>query len=226
MARKSAAKHGRKKLAQPPKRPQENSWAVIGIDLSLTSLSGALMFYDAILDKLKGPILQSERFERSVHFLDRLAVVSRAENFIHSLMSEANCVGLDLNQVWIGVEEPWPAGIVKKAESGWLRQQAEIVGAFMGGLSRYGFVNVYEVNNSSWKNAIKEEVGHWPDKWDVKSWAIDAYGVPDLPDLIKTSRGLMPQPEKSKAKPQQPDDTYDACGVMAWMEQEHETISP
>lgn len=214
----------KRKLTTPIPKKASKSWAVAGIDVSLTSISGAMLCYDALLDDIRGPGVHSIRWERPVHFLDRLGQVVRASDFIHELMIACGPMTIPMENVWLGVEEPWPAGIVRRAESGWLRQQAQIQGAFIGGLVRYGYRHIYEVNSQVWKNPIREElsVGR-PDKWDVKRWAIEAFGLPDLPDLIDHStRGLIPRPDNSKAKARQPDDIYDAAGILAWMQDTRE----
>lgn len=219
VARKSAAKHRRFKGAKP-------TWVVVGVDISLTSMSGAMMMYDGLLDRMRGPSVHAVRWERDVDFFSRMDQAARSANFILDLMSGIGGVIAHPDQMFIGVEEPWPAGIVKRAESGWLRQQAQIQGAFISGLVRFGYRNVYEVNAQSWRALVAHELGMKVnrefDKWTVKEWAIDAYSLPDLPDLIDNrKRGLIPKPPTSKAKPRQPDDIYDACGIMAWMEREY-----
>lgn len=213
-----ARKH--KRLTKPKPKKSDLSWASAGIDISMSSVSGAMTVYDGVLDEMKGPGLFSIRWERDVHFFDRLAQCVEAGKFMLELLSETTTASLALDRFWIGVEEPWPAGIVKKADSGWLRQQAQIHGAFMGGLVKYGYTKVHEVNSQLWKNPIRAETGIGrPDKWDVKNWAMDSYALPDLPDLIKHStRGLIPRPDTSKAKPMQPDDSYDAVGIMEYMD--------
>jgi hypothetical protein len=214
----------KRKLTTPTPKVHSKSWAVAGIDVSMTSISGAMLCYDALLDDIRGPGVHSVRWERDVHFLDRLGSAVRGPDFIHALMAACGPMTIPMENVWIGVEEPWPAGIVRKAESGWLRQQAQVQGAFLGGLSRYGYRNVYEVNSQVWKNPIRAELDQGKiDKWDVKAWAMSAFDLPDLPDLIDHStRGLIPRPENSKAKARQPDDIYDAAGILAWMQDTRE----
>lgn len=218
MARKSASKH----RARVTQRAAQRSWAVAGIDASVTSISGAMMVYDSLLDEMRGPGLFSVRWERDVHFLDRLAVAVRADKIIHELLIACGPMSVPIENIWIGVEEAWPAGIVRRAESGWLRQQAEICGAFRGGLVRYGYTNVYDVNAQSWRVGVARDMGMKLNKeftkWTVKKWAIFSYGVEDRVDLIDHSKqGLIPKPDNSKAKPRQPDDIYDALGIMDWM---------
>lgn len=218
MARKSARKHKAASL----KRAAENTWAVCGIDASVTSISGAMLVYDSLLDKVRDVGVHSVRWTQDVHFLDRLAYAVKAHDFIHELIIKCGPMPIHSDNIWIGMEEAWPAGIVKRAESQWLRQQAEICGAFRGGLVRYGYSRVYDVNASSWRAAVAHDMGMKSNKdftkWHVKKWAMFSYGIEDRPDLIqKTGVGLTPKPEKSTAKPKQPDDIYDACGIMDWM---------
>lgn len=205
------------------KAAEAKSWAVAGIDISMATISGAMLIYDSVLDKMRGPGVFSVRWEKPVHFLDRLGQASRAHDFMLDLMHAAAPITLPTQNVWIGVEEPWPAGIVKRAESMWLRQQAQIQGAFMGGLARYGFTHVYEVNAQNWRKRVADDLGVKVNrdftKFIVKEWAMDAYGIEDRPDLIRhNTRGLIAKPDTSKAKPVQPDDIYDACGLLAWMD--------
>ena len=179
--------------------------------------------YDGLLDKIKGPATVNERWSRDTHYFDRLKSAARPEIFIHSLMSGLKGAVVETDQIYIAVEEPWPMGIVKKAESGWLKQQAQIQGTFIGGLVRYGFANIYEVNAQSWKKVVADELGvkvglSKDFKWTVKKWAIDTYGLEDMPDLIESKLGLTPKPKTSRAKPKQPEDIYDAMGLCAWME--------
>jgi hypothetical protein len=203
---------------------REPSWMVAGFDISMSSVSGAAMMYDGLLGKVRGPAVVNERWDREVHYFDRLRSAARAENFIHSLMSGLHGALVELDQVFIAVEEPWPMGIVKNAKSGWLKQQAQIQGTFIGGLVRYGFENIYEVNAQSWKKTVADELGvkvgqSKEFKWVVKKWAIDTYGLEDMPDLINHGKlGLIPKPVTSRAKPIQPEDIYDAMGLCAWME--------
>jgi hypothetical protein len=142
-------------------------------------------------------------------------------------------------RVYIAIEEPWFYGAVKNAESAWLKQQAEVAGAFKGGLARFGYLNIYEINNSQWhatlrkdgiefgkaargtpakeKAAVRER-----NKFLVKEWAMQAFGLPDLPDLVRSKSGAkIIRPESgfgAKAKAVQPNDFYDAAACAAWMQ--------
>lgn len=217
MARKSA-----KKYARPKGQP---SWAVIGVDTSVSSMAGAVIGFDGVLGRGFGPHVHKVRWQKGTHFLDRLAQAAGSANFIQELLSGAGAPPLELSQIFIGVEEAWPAGIAKRAESAWLRQQAQVTGAFMGGLTKYGYQHPWEVNAQSWKNVVRALGFPKPDKFLVKEWALATYPqIPDLPDLIQSKDGLKPKPDTSKAKSVQPEDIYDALGIMAWLENETEEL--
>jgi hypothetical protein len=188
----------------------------------MTSISIACEAYDSVLDKLLGPVTKSVRWERNVHYYERMAVASKAHNLILDAVSGTGVVQMAADKVFIAIEEPWPMGIVKRAKSGWLKQQAQIQGAVLGSLLRYGWQNIYEVNNQAWKNIVRMDLEMGKvDKFDVKAWALALYpNLPDLPDLIESSKGLIPRPANSKAKAKQPDDIYDAVAIMSWLEAE------
>lgn len=200
------------------KRP---SWLCIGFDVSYSCIAGAAVMYDGLLDRMRGPSTVTQRWTSGEHYFERCAVAARAENLVLDLMSGTGAVILNIDDVFIAIEEPWPMGMAKKMKSDWLKQQAQFQGVLLGSLLRHGYRNIYEVNNITWKKPIADEMGislRSPKfKWVVKEWAIGAYGVEDLPDLINSSHGKIPKPEKSRAKPVQPDDIYDALGVMEYM---------
>jgi hypothetical protein len=217
-----ARKKASARKATPLADRHAKSWACLGLDVSMTSISVACEAYDSVLDKLLGPVTKSVRWERNVHYYERMVAASKAHNLILDAVTETGVVQMAADKVFIGIEEPWPMGIVKRAASGWLKQQAQIQGAVLGSLLRYGWQNIYEVNNQAWKNIVRADLEKKGiDKFDVKTWALALYeGLPDLPDLIESSKGLIPRPAKSKAKAKQPDDIYDAVAIMSWLEAE------
>lgn len=208
----------------------------VGIDVSMSSVAGFAVAWDYTLREFLGPVSVMKRWEKNTHYFERIEDCSRAHNFIHDLQVELKLVA-ELDEVYIAVEEPWPVGIIGRMESSWLKQQAEISGAFLAGLLRYGYKNVFQINNNFWRGIVADDLGitiHYSkwDKWKPKEWAARGYTrqdgevieIPDWPDLINHSKkGKIPRPENSKAKAVQPDDRYDALGVMAWMEKQIET---
>jgi hypothetical protein len=87
---------------------------------------------------------------------------------------------------------------------------------------------VFEINNTSWKKPIADDLGtntRDPQlKFKIQDWALEAWpGVPEWPPIIKSDKyGRIPRPEGSKAKGIQPDDRYDALGIMSWIKDEIE----
>lgn len=208
------------------------SWACLGFDTSMTSIAGVGIAFDAKLDKIIGPFYSSIRWTPEDDYFKRLADAARGHTVAQDILKHMWVV--DLDRVFIGIEEPFPLGMVKRktTESSWIKQQSEVAGAFKGGLARYGYVNMYEINNAQWKATLRKDgatIRKMPDgKWDVKEWAIAAFGLPDLPDLVKgKTGGKVPRPESgfgANAKAVQPNDIYDAAAVCAWMQDYAENV--
>lgn len=217
-------------------KPRADSRQWIGIDLSLHTLALASLAWDSVLRKWMGPSFVVIRWNKNDHYFDRLRELSRPEQFIADLQTEMKLL-VEPSQVYIAIEEPWPTAMVGRGNSNTLKQQAEMNGALMAGLLRYGFSNVYQINNQWWKQVIADDLGitpHWTSfgkglegKMRSKQWALDSRRdwrkpVPVWPDIIedKKNGGRMPQPEESRAQPLQPDDRYDALAMAKWMQYE------
>jgi hypothetical protein len=148
---------------------------------------------------------------------------------------------LELEEIFIVQEEPWPphGSFTGKGISQTLKQQAEISGAFLGGLIRWGYTNIAQISSTRWRMVVAEDLGitihhtKWrsPElalkynckpadsgKFRAKQWAMGAKfpnEIPDFPDIIERPGGKIPRPEGSKAKAVQPADEYDALAI-AW----------
>jgi hypothetical protein len=203
------------------------SWAALGIDTSMTSVAVAGISYDAVLDKRQSVAVAQTRWMPDDDYFKRLGEAARSEGIVMDVLTALWMVKFE--RVFIAFEEPWYYGAVKTGKSQWLKQQAEIAGAVKGSLVRYGFTNLYEINNQQWKAVLRKEgcdlASNKKDprmKWKVKEWAIEAYGLPDFPDLVANREGAkIPRPAEgygARAKGVQPDDIYDATAVMAWMQ--------
>lgn len=214
MARKSVEDLKRKPSGR------DRSWACVGMDTSMSSIAMVSMIYDAVLDKMIGPTFRTIRWTEEDYF-ERLLQANRLEE---TMLVVVPSQYVTMERTFIAIEEPFYYGAVKRGQSGWIKQQAEVSGAAKAGLLRWGWRNLYEINNQSWYKTIRDE-GHIvrkgkEGKWDVKTWAIQAFGLPDLPDLVQGKHGKIPRPESgygAKAKPVQPEDIYDAAGLCAWM---------
>jgi hypothetical protein len=245
MARKDGSTlRGREKAAQRPGQltlPESyksdrvrasKSWAAIGVDTSMTSIAVVGIGYDSVLDKMVGPQHTEVRWLPETDYYKRLSDAAKAHELILDVVHKLWVI--NPANVFIAIEEPFFYGAVKRQQSSWLKQQAEVSGAFKGGLARYGYLNIYEINNAQWAKALREEGvlvytnRKDPDrKWKVKEWAIQAFGLPDLPDLVASKSGAkIIRPESgygAKAKPVQPNDIYDAAACCAWMMNEIES---
>lgn len=212
------------------KRSQSASWASVGVDTSMTSIAVVGVGYDSKLDKMVGPSYSEMRWYPDDPYFKRLGEAANGHNLILDVLKDLWVI--EHERVVIVCEEPWFYGAVKRQQSAWLKQQAEVSGAFKGSLVRYGYPLIYEINNSQWKKTLRTEgvpfvPGNKKDpdmKWKVKTWAIQAFGLPDLPDLVAAKNGgKIPRPESgfgAKAKPVQPSDVYDAAALCAWGQDE------
>ena len=221
---------------------KKHGWMICGFDTSMSSISGAAFAYDAITRKHKGPVFKTVRWNSpDDDYFDRLKAASLSHEIVWDLQGELN-VTMELGEIFIAQEEPWPMGMSMGKTSGFMKQQAEISGAFLGGLIRWGYTNVAQINSIRWRQMIAADLGitihhtKWRDrelalkyncrpadsgKFRSKQWAM-GYGfreypneIPDFPDIIERKGGKTPRPEGSKAKAVQPADEYDALAV-AW----------
>jgi hypothetical protein len=187
------------KLAEAkPRILRKRGWMIVGFDTSMTSLAGAAIGWDATLKKFKGPVFVERRWTKDDHYFVRLNTAARSHDLVLELQHQ---LGLELNleESWIAQEEPWPVGMVGRNThiSGYLKQQAEISGAFLGGLVRYGWQNVSQINSMKWRTMIAQDLGitthhtKWKDpelalkynckpadtgKFRAKQWALDHGG--------------------------------------------------
>jgi len=205
------------------KRPETGrSWAAVGVDTSMTAISACAVGYDVTTGKMVGPTWAEIRWLPEDDYFSRLKAAANGHELILDVIHELWVIELD--RVGIAIEEPVPFGMIKRAQSAWVKQQCEIAGAFKGSLAKWGFPHIYEINNQQWKKVLRHEGvvirKGTEGKWDVKDWAIQAFGMPNLPDLISKGGAKIPRPEGSKAKGIQPLDVYDAAACAAWMQDE------
>ena len=148
----------RPKLAPIPERPP-HGWAVMGFDVSMSSIAGAAYGYDRTLDTYKGPAFVSRRWSKEDHYFDRLEQAAKSHELVLDLISELGMV-LAMDEIWIAQEEPFPphSGFIARGNSGFLKQQAEISGAFLGGLLRYGYKQIFQIHNQSWRKVVADDL--------------------------------------------------------------------
>src|SRR5215471_2468318 len=226
-----------------PRANREKGWAVMGFDVSMSSIAGAGIGYDATLKRMVGPNFIYMRWEKDDEYFARLAEASNAQLLVEGILNEMKLM-LNLNEVFIAEEEPWPLGMARGGLSSFMKQQAEISGAFLGGLVRWGYTNISQMNSIRWRQEVARDLGitthhsKWrsPElalrfnckpsdsgKFRAKEWALADPGyafmhvfeneIPDWPDIINSKDGKIPRPDGSVAKAVQPDDRYDALAV-------------
>jgi hypothetical protein len=199
------AKRIQKKVAKltPISDRPPHGWAVMGFDVSMSSIAGAAIAYDRTLRTYKGPAFVSRRWSKGDHYFDRLEMAAKSHELVLDLITELSMV-LAMDEVWIAQEEPFPphSKFMSGGNSGFLKQQAEISGAFLGGLLRYGYRQIFQIHNTSWRKVVAdqisdatgEDVTTHPPKWRseklaqiyncrptdsgkfrAQQWAIDVY---------------------------------------------------
>lgn len=154
---KARAKH--KKYKPKPRELRSRGWAVLGFDLSMSSIAGAGIAYDSTLNKYLGPKFLYLRWEKDDDYFSRLREAANAQLLVEGILSELG-VMLKLDEIFIAQEEPWPVGMaVRGGISSYLKQQAEISGAFLGGLVRWGYQNVSQINSMRWRKMVADDLG-------------------------------------------------------------------
>src|SRR4029079_17563788 len=138
-----------KQIITVEKKPPTN-WVVCGFDVSLSVIAGAGIGWDGVLGEMGGPVFAEQRFKSSVDYFERLRHAAKAHVVVQELIAKL-VMTPQLDEIHVYYEEPWPVGMAKRGDSQWLKQQAMMVGSFAGGLVRYGYVNLVEVNNQLWK---------------------------------------------------------------------------
>jgi hypothetical protein len=215
--------------------------AIVGVDLSTSSIALAGIAYTLGRSEIYGPDFISWRWQVDDHYFDRISDLVDGGNFLHDLLRNLNFSG-SKDEIYVAVEEPWPIGMVGKAQSNALKQQAEFSGAFLGGLLKYGVTNLFQIPANQWRMLVAHDLGitihhsKWKDprlcetynckpadvgKFRAKQWALKRkpWGdrkIPDWPDIVPTAKGRQPRPEGSRAKAFQCDDRYDALAIMEW----------
>ena len=217
------------------------SWAALGADTSMSSISLVGIGYDGILDKMIGPHHATIRWGIEDHYMHRLRDAHNAHRLVLDVLP--GFWQIDLDRIWIAVEEPFHYGAPQRQIGSYIKQQAEIGGAFKGGLVNYGYPHIEEINNSQWHATLRRDGVEFTkapkgsssgerarialaNKFKVKEWAMRAFLLPDYPDLVIGPDGnKIPRPATGKganAKAVQPEDVYDAAAVCAWMQDQVE----
>jgi hypothetical protein len=153
---KPMAKH---KKRTPKVTEKKRGWMIVGADTSMSSIALAAISYDAVMKKLKGPVFVIKRWSKEDDYFSRLKDASKASDLVLDLQHEMG-LSLATNEIFICQEEPWPTGMVGFGKSsGFLKQQAEVSGAFLGGLVAWGFQNIVQINSTKWRQMVAADLG-------------------------------------------------------------------
>lgn len=223
------AKLKRKALAE-----KQSTYVACGFDVSTYSIAGAAFAWDNVLKQNLGPVAVVKRWEKGTDYFTRLADAARGVELVHALIAQLKMIP-ERDDVYIAIEEPFSFGQHKSFNSNSLKQQAQISGSFLGGLVKYGYDHLFEINNVWWRQIVAAELGitthfsKWnPDKkigkFRAKQWVENKWpGRFDFPDLIDhPKRGLIPKPADSRARARQSDDRYEAIAMATYMREEIE----
>jgi len=195
----------KKKKALPPvdtRKWKRIEWCAIGADVSMATISLAG------IAKLKSGDIKGAavavRWERGEDYIVRMRQAAKAHEIVHDLFSKLKIMP-ELDEVYFALEEPFPLGMVKQMESNALKQQAQISGAFFGGLLRWGWNHIYEISANSWRKIVADDI---------------AAGISDGFSIHHTkwnSRDFLPLPEGYRAN----DKTVGKYRAQFWVEKFH-----
>lgn len=226
-------------------------WVAVGIDVSFSSISVAGM---ARLQngKVRRARALTVRWERSTDYYTRMIGAAKGHEILFDVFKRLKVMP-ELDQVHIAIEEAVSIGQLQRmgklAGAGQVtKQQLQISGALMGGLLRWGWQNIYEIQAQQWQKIVADDLEisthyskwgnveylslptHFPPvakksvgKYRAWQWVEQFHPKWDgkWPDMIGHSkRGLIHRPEKSHAQGVQSDDRYEALGIMEWMRRE------
>jgi hypothetical protein len=235
---KPVAKKKRKAISTTEKY-RHVDWVALGIDASMSSISiaGTAQLKSGKRRRARAVAI---RWERGTDYFERMEAASRAHTAVLDLLGMLKVMP-DADQVYIAIEEPVSYGHLKRGQSAFVKQQCQISGALIGGLLRWGWKQIFEIQANSWRKIVADDLGitihhtKWnPEgrssnqgKYRAQEWVEKFHPKWDghWPDLIThTKRGLIHRPEGSHAKGQQSDDRYESLAMMEWMVREIESV--
>jgi hypothetical protein len=249
----SGRKPGLKRPAVADDRAPKDKWkkataVYIGGDISLTSISlgGLSTTTDG---KLRVGAI-SRRWTRDVDYFVRLKEAAMAHELVLDLLAELKVLA-EMTEISFAIEEAVPIGMLQRSSKGqkqgaagaWMKQQIQISGAFLGGLVRWGYNDIAEIQSNQWRSMVAHDLGitthasKWnsdeflalPDgfhaspknvgKFRARQWVVQFHPKWDgkWPDIISSKDGQVPRPSTSKAAGIQSDDRYEALAMAEWL---------
>lgn len=236
------------KIHKPPvsgKKSPGDKWkkakiVFIGGDISLSSISlgGIALTTDG---KVRVGAI-SRRWTKDVDYFSRLKEAASAHNAVLDVLAELKVMA-EMSEIQFAIEEAVAIGYLQRAQSAWVKQQLQISGAFLGGLIRWGYNNIEEIQANKWRAMVAHDLGitTHKDKWNsadflalppgfhagakevgkyrAQQWVQQFHPKWDghWPDIVTTKDGQVPRPETSKAAGKQCDDRYEALAMAEWL---------
>ena len=157
IVRKKGAEQ-KKLMKAKPRELRERGWMIAGFDTSMSSIAGAAIGWDNGLHRFVGPEFILIRWSKEDEYLDRLCEAAKAHDLVQELQYSLKLV-INCDDVYIAQEEPVPMRLFGKGTSAFLKQQCEISGAFLGGLMRYGYTNLTQMNSQTWRGQVANDLG-------------------------------------------------------------------
>lgn len=203
-------------------------WVVIGVDVSTYSIS-----LSGMAKTREGKIRVksiSRRWVANTDYFKRMEEVAKAHDLVHDLLAKLK-VMVELENIYFAIEEAVPIGALQRSKSNKsAKQQLQISGAFIGGLLRYGYKQLWEIQWQQWAAVVAKDLGltthhtKWnptkkEGKYRAQEWVKKFHPKWDggWPDLVRNSKlGLVPRGD-SKAQGIQSDDRYESLGIMWFM---------
>lgn len=207
-------------------------WIAVGADVSMSSIS-----LGGIAKTSEGKIRTgavTTRWPKNTDYFKRMVDAAKAHDIVHELFIEMR-IQAEIEEIHFAVEEAVAIGYLQRASnSSWAKQQIQISGAFLGGLLRYGYKDIREIQAQQWQALVAADLGitthhsKWnptkkEGKFRAREWVEQFHPAWDgrWPDLIADAKlGLIPKPEGRKQQPKQSDDRYEALAMAWWMRQE------
>lgn len=155
---RAKGKHKKVEFKSGISHVNKESWMVVGVDTSFSSLAYAAVGWDATLKQMRGPEFLMNRWTKDDHYYDRLVEAANSHKHILELQAQLKMT-LGVDQVFIAQEEPVP--LRQAMQGSWTKQQIEISGAFLGGLLRYGFQHVSQIGSIQWRKMVADELTFW-----------------------------------------------------------------
>jgi len=219
------------KASASGKRWSPIEWGCVGIDTSTYAISASV-----IVKTKDGKIRAGShgiRWTKETEFFKRMAIASRSADFMQDLFATVKIMP-ELNEIYIGMEEPAAISHVSKGQSQYVMQQMLMGGAILGGILKWGWTQTWLIPAKSWQAHIAPDLGitthhtKWnptkkEGKFRAKEWVQQFHPKWDgsWPDIIPHStKGQIPRPEGSKARGTQSDDRYETLAMADYMRAE------